>query len=70
MREAFVSALGTGLTISATTTLIGAGVAWMLIKRGATQAQAPPSTGPPPPAALSDADTDAQAAGAEMQVIA
>jgi EmrB/QacA subfamily drug resistance transporter len=41
VHDAFVSALGTGLTISAATTLAGAGLAWWLIQRTATAAPAP-----------------------------
>jgi EmrB/QacA subfamily drug resistance transporter len=74
VREAFVSALGTGLTISATTTLLGAGVAWMLIQRGATPAQSQPDAAPAPHAAAAaleaDAEAAAQAAAAEVEVIA
>jgi hypothetical protein len=33
VREAFVSALGTGLLIGAFVTLVGAGLAWLLIER-------------------------------------
>jgi EmrB/QacA subfamily drug resistance transporter len=39
-REAFVSALGTGLTIGAAVTLAGAGLAWVLIERVPRKAQA------------------------------
>ena len=38
-REAFVSALGTGLTVGAAVTLIGAVVAWMLIEQRPKQAE-------------------------------
>jgi EmrB/QacA subfamily drug resistance transporter len=41
VRDAFVSALGTGLTIGATTTLIGAALAWWLIQPTATTEAAP-----------------------------
>jgi Na+/citrate or Na+/malate symporter len=40
VREAFVSALGTGLTIGAAVTLVGATVAFLLVKHGASQAPA------------------------------
>jgi EmrB/QacA subfamily drug resistance transporter len=40
VREAFVSALGTGLTIGASVTLVGAAVAFSLVKHGASQAPA------------------------------
>jgi hypothetical protein len=40
VREAFVSALGTGLQIGAATTLVGAVIAWSLIRR-TTPAPAP-----------------------------
>jgi MFS family permease len=43
VREAFVSALGTGLTIGAAVTLAGAGLAWVLIQRVPTQAESAPS---------------------------
>ena len=33
VRDAFVSALGTGLTIGGIVTLVGAGLAWSLIRR-------------------------------------
>jgi hypothetical protein len=46
VREAFVSALGTGLTIGAAVTLIGATVAFLFVKHGASQAPA----GDPAPA--------------------
>jgi EmrB/QacA subfamily drug resistance transporter len=39
VREAFVSALGTGLTIGAVVTLCGAGLAWALIQRAPTTAE-------------------------------
>jgi EmrB/QacA subfamily drug resistance transporter len=57
VREAFVSALGTGLTIGAAVTLIGATVAFLFVRRGASQApagdQAPADSEPgiPPEAA-------------------
>jgi EmrB/QacA subfamily drug resistance transporter len=72
VREAFVSALGTGLTISATTTLLGAGVAWMLIQRGATPAQSQPDAAPAPHGAAFEAgaEADAEVAAAEVEVIA
>jgi EmrB/QacA subfamily drug resistance transporter len=45
-REAFVSALGTGLTIGAAVTLCGALVAWALIQRTATGAVSEPAAAP------------------------
>jgi EmrB/QacA subfamily drug resistance transporter len=45
-REAFVSALGTGLTVSAAVTLCGAAVAWTLIARVVKQPQ--PAAAPAP----------------------
>jgi EmrB/QacA subfamily drug resistance transporter len=41
VREAFVSALGTGLTIGAATTLAGAGIAWVLIEAKTSPATEP-----------------------------
>ena len=41
VREAFVSALGTGLLIGTAVTLIGAVVAWALIQRAASGADVP-----------------------------
>jgi EmrB/QacA subfamily drug resistance transporter len=43
VREAFVSALGTGLTIGAAVTLAGAGLAWVLIQPIPTQTESAPS---------------------------
>jgi EmrB/QacA subfamily drug resistance transporter len=43
VREAFVSALSTGLTIGAVVTLLGAGLAWAFIQRAPTTAQLEPS---------------------------
>jgi EmrB/QacA subfamily drug resistance transporter len=43
VREAFVSALGTGLTIGAVVTLCGAGLAWALIQKAPTQAGPTPA---------------------------
>ena len=45
VREAFVSALGTGLQIGAATTLVGAAIAWTLIRR-TTPAAAPAAAQP------------------------
>ncbi len=42
VREAFVSALGTGLTIGAVVTLCGAGLAWALIQKAPTKADPQP----------------------------
>jgi EmrB/QacA subfamily drug resistance transporter len=42
VREAFVSALGTGLTIGAVVTLCGAGLAWALIQKAPTKAELQP----------------------------
>jgi EmrB/QacA subfamily drug resistance transporter len=42
VREAFVSALGTGLTIGAVVTLCGAGLAWALIQKTPTKADLQP----------------------------
>jgi EmrB/QacA subfamily drug resistance transporter len=53
VREAFVSALGTGLTIGATVSLVGAVLAWALIQRTATTAEPAPAA--PPEAAPSEA---------------
>ena len=44
VREAFVSALGAGLTIGAAVTLAGAAVAWLLIRRRPPQTAAEPAT--------------------------
>ena len=41
VREAFVSALGTGLTIGAAVTLVGAGIAATLIRSGRVEASPP-----------------------------
>jgi EmrB/QacA subfamily drug resistance transporter len=46
VREAFVSALGTGLTIGAGVTLVGAALAWALIQRAPTAAEAQPAAAP------------------------
>jgi EmrB/QacA subfamily drug resistance transporter len=46
VREAFVSALGTGLTIGAVLTLFGAVLAWMLIQRAPTAAPSPAPEAP------------------------
>jgi hypothetical protein len=51
VREAFVSALSTGLTIGAATTLGGAVLAWVLIQRLPSRAQGQPSAAPDPAAA-------------------
>jgi EmrB/QacA subfamily drug resistance transporter len=48
-RQAFVSALGTGLTIGAAVTLIGAVCAWTLIQRAPTGAEAIPAADPASP---------------------
>jgi MFS family permease len=53
-REAFVSALGIGLTASAAVTLLGAGVAWKLIARRVRQ----PAPQPAPPRAQEDVATE------------
>ncbi len=50
VREAFVSALGTGFTIGGVVTLGGAVIAWRLIQRSATHAAAEPATAPVAPA--------------------
>jgi EmrB/QacA subfamily drug resistance transporter len=56
VREAFVSALGTGLTIGAGVTLIGACVAFLFVKHGASQAPAAePATTDPEPGIPADA---------------
>ncbi len=74
VREAFVSALGTGLTISATTTLLGAGVAWVLIKRGAAPAETQPQAAPAQPEAAAQpavaAPVGEQPAPDEVEIIA
>jgi hypothetical protein len=57
VREAYVSALSTGLLIGAATTLVGAVVAWVLIQKTPTGAEpapaaiagAEPETAPEPP---------------------
>jgi MFS family permease len=51
VRGAFVSALGTGLTISAAATLLGAAVAWKLIAPRLKEPAAPPEPAAPEPAA-------------------
>jgi EmrB/QacA subfamily drug resistance transporter len=53
-REAFVSALATGLTVSAAATLVGAGVAWKLIAKRVKQ----PAPTPAPPPKAEDATTE------------
>ena len=58
VREAFVSALGTGLTISAAVTLSGAALAWALIQRAAEpqpRGELTPATGEGAPAISEDA---------------
>jgi hypothetical protein len=60
-REAFVSALGTGLTIGAAVTLCGALVAWSLIQRAPT-VQAPQHEAEPPQAATGETPTSAEPA--------
>jgi EmrB/QacA subfamily drug resistance transporter len=62
VREAFVSALGTGLTIGASVSLIGAAVAFTLVKRGATQA-------PADSAVRSDSEPEIPAEAAEAELI-
>jgi EmrB/QacA subfamily drug resistance transporter len=57
VRGAFVSALGTGLTVSAAVTLLGAGVAWKLIAKRIRQ----PGPAPAAKAAGQDAGEDAAA---------
>jgi EmrB/QacA subfamily drug resistance transporter len=54
VRDAFVSALGTGLTIGGAVTVIGAILAFTLIKRGAS-AEAPGSQAEPIPAEAAEA---------------
>jgi hypothetical protein len=55
-REAFVSALGTGLTVGAAAVLIGAVVAWVLVESRPKQAEpelaAPQPRGDPEPAEI------------------
>jgi hypothetical protein len=61
VREAFVSALGTGLTVSASVTLVGAVVAWKLIA---------PRIKQPVPAAAPTADAEAEeSAGTEVTLV-
>src|SRR5204863_7808596 len=55
VRQAFVSALGTGLTVSAAATLVGAVVAWKLI---APRAVAQPAPAAAPAAETQDAATE------------
>jgi EmrB/QacA subfamily drug resistance transporter len=64
VREAFVSALGTGLTIGAGVTLIGACVAFLFVKHGASRAPAakPATTDPEP-------EIPAEAAEAELTLV-
>src|SRR5450755_2508702 len=50
VREAFVSALGTGLTIGAAVTICGAAAAWILIQKAPTRAEPAPVTAPEPAA--------------------
>jgi hypothetical protein len=57
VRDAFVSALGTGLTIGAATTLIGAGLAWVLIEKSASTSPEP--TSEPEPASEDPAGAEA-----------
>ncbi len=59
VREAFVSALSTGLTIGAVTTLIGAVVAWSLIQREPTAAEPGPAGPAAPLAAAAAAEPEA-----------
>jgi hypothetical protein len=63
VREAFVSALGTGLTIGASVTLIGAVVAFSLVRnlQSAPAADAPPDAGAGPIAAARPGDPTAEA---------
>jgi EmrB/QacA subfamily drug resistance transporter len=58
VREAFVSALGTGLTIGAAVTIVGAGLAWGLVQRSATKAE--PQTPAEPERAPVEADAEAE----------
>jgi EmrB/QacA subfamily drug resistance transporter len=64
VREAFVSALGTGLTIGASVSLIGAAVAFTLVKRGASHA--PAAAGG---TTASEAEIPAEAAEAELTLV-
>jgi EmrB/QacA subfamily drug resistance transporter len=57
VREAFVSALGTGLTIGAVVTLCGAGLAWTLIQKAPTKVDLKPE---PPADALPREDAPAE----------
>jgi EmrB/QacA subfamily drug resistance transporter len=59
VREAFVSALGTGLTIGAAVTICGAALAWALVQRSASQAESQTAAG---------LDTAAAEAGAEAEL--
>jgi EmrB/QacA subfamily drug resistance transporter len=61
VREAFVSALGTGLTIGAAVTLCGAVVAWALIQRRPTAAEPQHAAEPPAAATAGTLPTDAPA---------
>lgn len=64
VREAFVSALGTGLTIGAGVTLIGACMAFLFVKHGASQAPGgEPATADPEPG------IPAEAAEAELTLV-
>ncbi len=57
VRHAFVSALGTGLTIGAAVTVIGAIVAFSLVQRSATQSEPlPPQGDPAEPGATTEAE--------------
>jgi EmrB/QacA subfamily drug resistance transporter len=48
VQKAFVSAVGTGLTIGAVSVLIGAGLAWVLVQRITTRPQVATDTGTEP----------------------
>jgi EmrB/QacA subfamily drug resistance transporter len=66
VRQAFVSALGTGLTIGATVTICGAGLAWVLVQRSASQAE--PQTAPEPEVGTTEAEAEA-GAQAELTLV-
>jgi EmrB/QacA subfamily drug resistance transporter len=63
VREAFVSSLGTGLTIGASVTLIGAVMAFALVAHGSSPAPAPATSGP------DDGQIPAEAAEAELTLV-
>jgi len=71
VREAFVSALGTGLLIGTAVTLIGAVVAWALIQRAASGADvAVAASGTDVAVAASGTDVAVAASGADVPVAA